>query len=121
MSESHIILDFGTFELQARLFDSPVAQALKTKLPLSVSLTRWGDEYYGPINLDLGRDHPVPAIPPGGLAYSQNGGYLCVFFGQTPAWPVDHIGQIHSDTWLALCSDNSLKHLTIKPINPDSL
>ena len=35
-----------------------------------------------------------PQIPPGGLAYSLQGSYLCVFFGQTPAWPVDYFGQI---------------------------
>lgn len=30
----------------------------------------------------------------GGLAYSAQGNYLCVFFGQAPAWPVDYFAQI---------------------------
>ena len=48
----------------------------------------------GELRLDLPSTRRQPQIPPGGLAYSLQGSYLCVFFGQTPAWPVDYIGQI---------------------------
>ncbi|MFC1862725.1 cyclophilin-like family protein [Thermodesulfobacteriota bacterium] len=41
--------------------------------------------------INLGEDNPVPDIPPGGIAYTNNGNFLCIFFGQTPAWSVEYI------------------------------
>lgn len=102
MSTTPVILEFGSLALNADLFDHPIARALLAHLPVSVPLTRWGDELYGPLSVDLGSHNPVPDIPPGGIAYSQNGSYLCVFFGQRPAWPVDYIGQISGDSWKSL-------------------
>ena len=114
MVKTSIILDFGSFELQADLFDHPIAHALLPLLPVSIPLTRWGGELYGPLPEDLGRHDPVPEIPPGGIAYSQTGSYLCVFFGQTPAWAVDYIGCIPGKHWQQLLTCDHVKHLTIK-------
>jgi hypothetical protein len=95
-----IILDFGAFQLNAALFDLPVSDALIKILPATVELTSWGGELYGTIPLSCNKmGKLVPAIPPGGIAYSYRGSYLCIFFGQTPAWPVEHIGKIEGKEW----------------------
>lgn len=104
-----IKLDFGDFVLDAELFDTPIAEAFTENLPYSIKLTRWGDELYGPVEHNLGSEDPVPDIPPGGIAYTDNGNFICFFFGQTPAWSVEYIGQIIGDSWVRLndCDSNS--------------
>jgi hypothetical protein len=86
--------------MKARIFDTPTGKAFLASLPhKSISLTTWGGEVYGPC-VPLPEHKPQPRIPPGGIAFSQQGNYLCVFYGQNPAWPVDYIGQI--DDWEGL-------------------
>ncbi len=97
-----ITLDFGAFSCTASLFDSPLAKKFHESLPRTVNLTRWGQELYGPLGAELFDEKPVSSIPPGGIAYSKRGSYVCIFFGQTPAWPVNHIGSIDGDCWKEL-------------------
>ncbi|MDY6824033.1 MAG: cyclophilin-like fold protein [Thermodesulfobacteriota bacterium] len=97
MAGRKIIIDFGEFELTATLFDTPIAGRFADTLPKTVSFTRWGGEMYGSIGADLGEETLVGDIPSGGIAYTNRGNYVCIFFGQRPAWPVDHIGQIDAD------------------------
>ncbi len=108
-----IILDFGTFTLDAELFDSSVAEKFAKNLPYTISLQQWGDEVYGTIGIYLGEENPVPQIPSGGIAYTSNGDYVCIFFGQTPAWSVEYIGQINGDSWKKLLENPSCKSVTI--------
>lgn len=74
-----------------------VSQALLASCPHEMSLQTYGAEVYGPLRTPLPSHKLQPMIPPGGLAYSEQGNYLCVFWGAVPAWPVDYIGQI--DEW----------------------
>jgi hypothetical protein len=97
-----IVLDFGEFSLRATLKDTVIAEKFYGILPVNVKLTTWGGEAYGPVHSDLGVESPVPSIPRGGLAYTSNGGYICIFYGQTPAWPVEYIGDIDGDSWKRL-------------------
>ena len=88
--------------LRARVFPSPTGREFLRTCPHQIdSLTTYGAEVYGPLRMQLPSTSPQPRIPPGGLAYSQQGAYLCIFFGQLPAWPVDYIAQI-DDGWEAL-------------------
>lgn len=93
-----IVLDFGSFKLNAELLPNKIAEKFYENLPYDVNLISWGAELYGSIEKDLGQENPVPDIPEGGLAYTSRGNYFCVFFGQTPAWPVEYIGRI-TDNW----------------------
>ena len=114
MAGQKIELDFGAFVCGAELFATPPAARFVECLPCTISCTRWGNELYGPIGHDLGEYAPVTEIPPGGIAYSNSGTYLCIFFGQTPAWPVEHIGGISGDGWKELCREQPLSTLTVR-------
>ncbi|MFZ5565036.1 MAG: cyclophilin-like fold protein [Thermodesulfobacteriota bacterium] len=114
MTQKQIKLDFGAFVLDAELFDTAVAKKFAAHLPYTIRLTQWGEELYGPVGIDLGEENPVPDIPPGGIAYSRRGNYVCIFFGQTPAWPVEHIGRIPGDSWDKLLENPDLDGVTIR-------
>jgi len=99
-----IELDFGGFVLEATLFDTRTAKKFAEHMPYQVRLTHWGNELYGSIGdglggKNLGEENPVEDIPPGGIAYTSQGNYVCVFFGQRPAWAVEYIGQIIDEQW----------------------
>lgn len=114
MARTFVKLDFKLFSLEAELFDTPVASRLAELLPISLELTEWGDELYGPIGKDLGHDRPVSEIPAGGIAYSREGNYLCIFYGQKPAWPVEHVGRIVGEEWKALESAVHTSKVTVR-------
>ncbi|MBD3421373.1 MAG: hypothetical protein GF398_14750 [Chitinivibrionales bacterium] len=102
----NIKLAFENFTLTATVFDTRIGRSFYEILPCTINLSGWGNELYGSIGIDFGSDSPVAEIPAGGLAYSSPGNYLCIFYGQRPAWPVEHIGEIVDD-WQRLESVNS--------------
>lgn len=114
LSNNQIELDFGTFILEADLLDTAIARKFSENLPYTVKLIQWGNELYGPIGIDLGEENPVPKIPPGGIAYTNNGNYMCIFFGQTPAWAVEHIGNIAADQWVRLNEEQSISSVIVR-------
>ncbi len=107
-------MDFGEFLLDAVLFDTPVAEKFARHLPYQVRLTQWGNELYGSIGKDLGAENPVPYIPAGGIAYTRQGNLVCIFFGQRPAWAVEHIGQIMENGWEKLTAGPAREALEIR-------
>ncbi len=114
MSQKYIELDFGAFTCRAELFDTKIAEKFAEHLPYKVSLVQWGKELYGPIGRDLGEEDPTPRIPPGGIAYTREGNYVCVFFGQTPAWSVEYIGKILNNEWEKLVENASHESVEIR-------
>lgn len=114
MENTSIELEFGSVVLNARLFDTTIAKKFLQHLPVTVNLMQWGEEFYGSIGVDLGEEKPVDEIPPGGIAYTNNGNYVCIFFGQRPAWAVEHIGQIVNDQWPRLREIPDSRSVTIK-------
>jgi hypothetical protein len=114
IQKKQIVLDFGSVVLDAELFDSSIAISFAESLPYTINLEKWGNELYGSIGIDLGKENPIPDIPSGGIAYTNRGNYLCIFFGQRPAWQVEHIGQIKSDSWKSLVGNTSYKSVTIR-------
>ena len=109
-----IQLDFGAFVLDADLFDTVIAKQFAEHLPYDVKLTLWGNELYGTIGINLGEENPVEDIPPGGIAYTNQGNYVCIFFGQRPAWAVEYIGQISNNQWQALVENPSQGSVVIR-------
>jgi len=75
-------------DLLGELDDSPTALALRERLPATLRMSRWGDEYYGRLATGLGVGEAAEArelMEVGELAYWPVGNALCVFFGPTPA------------------------------------
>jgi hypothetical protein len=73
-------------ELEVELDDTVAAAQLASALPLELSMSRWGDEYYGSLPLALaasGRKRDVFAV--GEVALWPPGNAFCIFFGPTPA------------------------------------
>lgn len=94
-----IELHFNETIMNARLFETEIGRRLYANLPIQVELQTWGEESYGSIGINLGEEAPIPMIPSGGIAYTNQGDYLCLFYGQSPAWPVEHIGEILDRQW----------------------
>ena len=60
--------------------------ALLKKLPLELSMSRWGDEYYGGCGLSVEEEPEArDLMEVGELAVWPPGSALCIFFGPTPA------------------------------------
>ena len=72
--------------IQAELNDSPAARAFRDRLPLEATLSRWGDEYYGDVGLDVPEGPGARTeMEVGELALGPEGRALCLFLGPTPA------------------------------------
>ena len=93
--------------VNASLNDSGTANLFFEKLPMTIELSRWGDEYYGDCGLTVKAEAGARAdMEVGELALWPQGSALCIFFGPTPAStggapravsPVNPIGKIEGD------------------------
>ena len=85
-----ILITTGQVELIAELNDSPSAKALANALPMQLSMSRWGDEYYGDCGLNVEEEPQARTLMEvGELAIWPPGSALCIFFGPTPASTAD--------------------------------
>ena len=76
----------GEVVLAVELNDSSSAGKLLVKLPLEVSMSRWGDEYYGGCELAVEEEPEARELMEvGEVAIWPPGPALCIFFGPTPA------------------------------------
>jgi hypothetical protein len=81
-----IILKAESLVLRAELNDSDSARAFAEALPLALTMSRWGDEYYGGCGLSLPPAADAREVMEiGELAYWPPGNAFCIFFGPTPA------------------------------------
>jgi len=91
-----------------QLNESSTAGAFFAGLPMKVSMSRWGDEYYGDCGLVAQLEQGArEEMNVGELAIWPQGNALCIFFGPTPASihdepraisPVNPIGRMEGDT-----------------------
>ena len=81
-----IIIEVNGTTLRAELSDSPAAGRVADALPLTVTMSRWGDEYYGNAGLVIPEDSSARELMEvGEIAWWPPGKALCIFFGPTPA------------------------------------
>lgn len=102
-----ITIEIGKVTLKAELNDSASAKSLLEALPKQVSLSRWGDEYYGNCGIKVQQASDArEEMKVGELALWPPGSALCIFFGPTPASsgrepraasPVNPIGRLLDD------------------------
>ncbi len=109
-----VVLEFDNFSIEADLYDGVFRDALLKKLPLTIPLTAWGEEVYGPVPFTAGDSNLVEVISPGGIAYTSRGNYFCIFFGQNPAWPVEEVGRIRDEQWHLLRDNSNLESLLVR-------
>ncbi len=102
-----ITIETGKVSLKAELNDSESARSFLALLPKQISLSRWGDEYYGNCGIKVQEsDDAREDMKVGELALWPPGSALCIFFGPTPASrgrepraasPVNPIGRLVDD------------------------
>jgi hypothetical protein len=81
-----IVIEVGGTTLRAGLSDSPAARRIANALPVTVTMSRWGEEYYGSTGLVIPEDSSARELMEvGEIAWWPPGKALCIFFGPTPA------------------------------------
>ncbi|MFD1565760.1 cyclophilin-like fold protein [Haloarchaeobius amylolyticus] len=66
--------------------DAPETKAaLADALPVAGDATRWGDELYFDVPIDVPSENAHEVVPEGAIAYWPTGNVLCLFWGPTPA------------------------------------
>jgi len=81
-----ITIKINDTTLKAELNDSPSARAVAERLPMTLSMSRWGEEYYGNCGVGQAADDSAKELMDiGELALWPPGSAFCIFFGPTPA------------------------------------
>lgn len=77
----------GDLELAADWTDDhpETRRAIEAALPVEGDATRWGDELYFSIPVDVEPAGGQTEMPVGGIAYWPPGNAVCLFWGPTPA------------------------------------
>ena len=73
--------------IEAELWEDKAPETCKRlwdALPLEVDLSRWGDELYGSIPVEIPPENPTQDCEVGDLAYWLDGSGFCILFGPTP-------------------------------------
>ncbi|MFW6181188.1 MAG: cyclophilin-like fold protein [Spirochaetota bacterium] len=106
-NDATIQLKIGDLTMRAELYDTPAAERLREILPQVLSMTRWGEEYYGNCGISMGEEPGArEEMEIGEIALWPGGSALCIFFGPTPASrgsepraisPVNPVGRIQGD------------------------
>ena len=81
-----IKIKLDALELTAELNNSKTAALFKKMLPLSFTMSRWGEEYYGDCGIQAEESSDAKEVMEvGELAIWAPGHAFCIFFGPTPA------------------------------------
>lgn len=75
----------GSVSCIATLATNATAEAIWNALPLEARASRWGDELYFSVPLDLEPDRAQEVVAVGDVAYWPPGTAVCIFWGPTPA------------------------------------
>jgi hypothetical protein len=85
MVDIRIDVDGRTLDASWTDENADARAAIRDALPLEGDATRWGDELYFSIPVDVEPETTRTAVPEGALAYWPTGNALCLFWGPTPA------------------------------------
>ena len=85
----HIFIEakkLGKIKIKLYLDKAPkTCQKIEAALPFDVNLTKWGDELYGDIPVEIEPESPQEECEVGEVAYWLDGPAFCILFGRTPA------------------------------------
>ena len=86
MSAQVLIMEINGKIFEVELNDNNAARDLVKTLPQQISMSRWGDEYYGSLQGKIDSADPRREVfEIGEVALWPSGNAFCVFFGPTPA------------------------------------
>jgi len=103
---TRIVVTVGQVRLQGALNDTRSARAIASRLPVSGTGARWGDEVYFSTDITLPPEDPVEVVEAGDIGYWPPGRAICLFWGPAPAShgneirpasPVNIIGRVEGD------------------------
>ena len=75
-------------EIKARLLkekNPKTCNAIWNALPFEINLSRWGEELYGTIPVEIDGENSQVECEVGDVGYWMSGRGFCIFFGKTPA------------------------------------
>ncbi|MDR3073360.1 MAG: hypothetical protein LBV01_01385 [Deltaproteobacteria bacterium] len=80
-------ITIGNTSFDVDLYDNAAARSLAQSLPQEISMSRWGDEFYGSLKqrVEYAKDPLQDVFAVGEVALWPSGNALCIFFGPTPA------------------------------------
>jgi len=97
-----IIFKTESLEFSAEFNNTLTAKEIIQKLPITSTVSRWGDEIYFDIGFKVSAEGATMEVEVGDVAYWSQGKCLCIFFGPTlassslkpvPASPVVIVGK----------------------------
>jgi len=84
--EKKIVIKIGNRTIEADLTSNDTTDLFYSALPKTITMQRWGDEYYGDCGIKVNAAEDARAeMEVGELAIWPEGNALCIFFGPTPA------------------------------------
>ena len=117
----------GRLEALAQLNKSAIAKLVWDALPISASVSTWGDEIYFTIPVKSEPVDPKEVVNLGDIGYWPDGKCFCIFFGPTPvsakgeirpASSVEVIGKLLTNP-LELKQVRSGEKIVLEKVNSD--
>ena len=80
------IIELEDLEFEVEVYGNEAAKALVASLPQTISMSRWGGEYYGRLAISIpAKGEKRDSFDIGEVALWPPGNAFCIFFGPTPA------------------------------------
>lgn len=119
-----LLLDTGDRTFEIELGENNAVRSLIENLPQKISMSRWGDEFYGSLKAKIAYsgDPLRDVFEIGEVALWPSGNAFCIFFGPTPvsvkdepraASPCVPLGKIKGDPTVFRKYGLSLKGVTL--------
>ena len=81
-----MVIEINGTQFEVELYDGTAVRDLLKSLPQQISMSRWGDEFYGTLarKVNCAGDPLQDVLQVGEIALWPDGNALCIFFGPTP-------------------------------------
>lgn len=82
-----MVIEINGTQFEVEMYENSAARSLLESLPQQISMSRWGDEFYGTLaqKVNYAGDPLQDVFAVGEIALWPDGNALCIFFGPTPA------------------------------------